>query len=337
MTLTFLGFHMPRDGYGYGTIKIAEQLQRLAPDTGIVDMRNREGAFGVSGDRAWRVAGTAVALCTPDWLPFIQSERLVAYTMFEATKLPRGWVEILNTYATAVVVPCEWNAEVFRANGVTRPICLARWGIDPRDYFPLARHRAVTEPYTFLWSGTPDRRKGWDVTYRAFRQTFGASNTVRLILHFRQKPAWLTGVDDANVEFVEGLLDVAQQRALLQRADAYVFPSRGEGWGSPPREAAATGLPVIATNFGGLAEEIARWALPLHVKGMSNADYGYWDDIGEWAEPDGDQLGELMRWCYENRHCARVAGLDAAAWLSASATWERTARALLEIVEEERC
>ena len=33
--------------------------------------------------------------------------------------------------------------------------------------------------------------------------------------------------------------------------DAFVLPTRGEGWGRPVMEAMAMGLPVIVTNFSG--------------------------------------------------------------------------------------
>ena len=38
---------------------------------------------------------------------------------------------------------------------------------------------------------------------------------------------------------------------LYKAADAFVLPSRGEGWGRPHVEAMAMGLPVIATNWSG--------------------------------------------------------------------------------------
>jgi glycosyltransferase involved in cell wall biosynthesis len=38
---------------------------------------------------------------------------------------------------------------------------------------------------------------------------------------------------------------------LYTGADAFVLPSRGEGWGRPHIEAMAMGLPTIATNWSG--------------------------------------------------------------------------------------
>ena len=315
------GYLKPCDGYGYGTIKIGEALRRMTG--GAVEL--------VSLEKVRRFEVPVVVVCTPDWLPEIEAPRVIAHTMFEATRLPVGWVEKLNDYSDTVVVPCAWNAEVFVENGVLRPVRVARWGIDPEDYFPLDR-ADHDGPYTFLWSGTPDQRKGWDVAYRAFRQAFGDRHDVRLVLHFRTLPTGVTGCDDANVEIVEGLFGRPRLREMLQAADCYVFPSRGEGWGLPPREAAATGLPAIATDFGGLAEEIEDWGIGLPIAGMSRAEYGFWTcDLGHWAEPDQQRLQELMVWCVEDRAGAAGRGARAAAWLAEHGTWERTAREILDV------
>lgn len=340
--INFLGFHIPRDGYGVATIKIAEQLQRLASDVHIVDMRERADdaagigeQFGKQGTRVWETDGDTVALCTPDWLPYIKAThgRLIAYTMFEATRLPHGWVDLLNTYAAMVFVPCTWNIGVFRANGVIPPMRVVKWGVDTKDY-PFIKRTRYSEPYTFLWSGTPDRRKGYDVAYRAFWLAFHGDQRARLIMHFRAMPRGLSGCDDTNVEIINGVLNTTQQRELLERVDCYVFPSRGEGWGNPPREAAATGLPTIVTNWGGLAEDVDYWAIPIRVSGMSHAEYGWddWGDIGEWAEPDINECAERMRWCYEHRTSALYFGYNASMWLERYATWEHTAAKILSLV-----
>lgn len=38
---------------------------------------------------------------------------------------------------------------------------------------------------------------------------------------------------------------------LYKRAQAFVLPSRGEGWGRPHMEALSMGIPVLATNWSG--------------------------------------------------------------------------------------
>ncbi|MCX6786844.1 MAG: glycosyltransferase [Candidatus Kaiserbacteria bacterium] len=352
----FLGFMLPRDGYGYGTIKIAEALGRVDPGCHVIGLEDERDYYGAAAARSWWLNGRSVLLAVPDFLAQVDSaDGVISYTMFEATRLPARWVELLNERALAVIVPCRWCAEVFRANGVRRPICVVKWGVDGGDY-PLdggrggrsgrgglrgrddehGRARMGTDderPYTFLWSGTPDKRKGWDLAYRCFVKAFGKREDVRLVLHFRALPRGLQGVRDANVTLVTGLHQQETLRSMLRRADCFVFPSRGEGWGSPPREAAATGLPVIATNWGGLAEEIEEWALPLRVAGMSKAEYGFWgDEIGEWAEPDPEHLVELLRWCAAEREQAAAFGLRAGRWLAQHAGWERTARGVCEVV-----
>jgi len=338
MSFTVAGFMNPRDGYGYGTLKIVEALRRRAA-VEVIDLGQPVLVDGAPVQQ-WQIDAPTLAVCTPDWLPFIDTgdHPLIVHTMFEATRLPAGWVDTLNAHADQVVVPCPWNVDVFKGNGVTVPISVARWGVDPRDYFPLKRRYAATTrqsedwPYTFLWSGTPDARKGWDVAYRAFRQAFGDRDDVRLVLHFRKLPRGVQGVNDANVDLLVGLFFRPRLRQLLQDVDCFVFPSRGEGWGLPPREAAATGLPVITTNYGGLAEEIERWGLPVGVAWMSLANYGPWTDVGEWAEPDIDHVQKWMLWCRAFPEDAAKFGGQAATWLAEHGTWDRTAEAILRIM-----
>ena len=360
-SLSFMGFHKPLDGYGYATIQIARELKALDPGVQIVDMQDAADANWRDDTVVWKSERPIVALCTPDWLPKIRAPKVIAYTMFETDKLPAGWVDKINTHADQCLVPCHWCAEVFRDNGVTIPIGVVKWGINRADYFPLKRERAVTDgrshgtaptgtaptgtaptgtaptgtaptPYTFLWSGTPDLRKGWDVVYQAFCKAFGHARDVQLIMHFRDPMPVTLKFGDPNVRAVIGLFDRPILREMLREADCFVFPSRGEGWGSPPREAAATGLPVLATLYGGLAEELGYWAYPIGITGKSAAQYGFWEDIGQWVEPNIDHLAARMAYCANNPATVHDFGERAAAWLRTNTPWTRTAQGILEAV-----
>lgn len=75
----------------------------------------------------------------------------------------------------------------------------------------------------------------------------------------------------AEHDLADGALDVAADRSDEQLIDAYanaamlVLPSFEEGWGLPAAEAAACGIPVIATSYGSLPE-VARLAHgPFHL------------------------------------------------------------------------
>ena len=337
---TLMGFHMPRDGYGVGTIKLSAAVRDLGlpPDAGgwrTLDMRDDAGTFGAI-TRTWSPPGTVVALCVPEWLPAIKADTLVNYTMFEASRLPAGWAETINRHAAMLFVPCQWCADVYRDNGVTRPIHIVPWGVDARDY-PFRARPQRNDPYVFMWSGTPDLRKGWDLAYRAFVMAFGRRKDVRLVMHFREELPAAPRFADENVKVITGLLDTETQLAWLTAVDCYVFPSRGEGWGSPPREAASTGLPVITTNAGGLAVDSEYWALPIGTRGTRPAEYGAWDagEIGDWLEPDIEQLIERMRWCVDHRDEAAAFGAAASAWIHTHMTWQHAARVLNEIVSPE--
>ena len=330
--LAFMGHQIANDGYGYATIKVAEWIRSLSPGVDIVDMAH-DGMFSnIERDR-WLVDGAAVLLCIPDWLPCIKAQTMAIYTMFDSTRLPAGWAETINRHTARCLVPSRWCAETFADSGVHVPIEVVPLGMDANDYAFVDRG-GRDGPYTFLWNGTPDYRKGWDVAYRAFVAAFGRREDVRLILHFRGDLPGRLRWGDPNVEQIVGMLTRTQWISLLARADCFVFPSRGEGWGLPPREAAATGLPVIATDYGGLADGLSKWGLPLWVRGMSPARYGPFDDIGEWAEPELDHLVELMRWCELHREEARAIGQRASAWLRKPVNgWGATALQVLDALQ----
>ncbi|MFP4344252.1 MAG: glycosyltransferase family 4 protein [Anaerolineales bacterium] len=328
MTFTLVGNICRYDGYGYMNLKLSEVLRRRG---GLV--RN----LAPLKEHEIVLHGPTVVAASPEWLretnlKYVPEETMLL-TMFEADRIPGYWPEILNALA-GCIVPTTWNVEVFRRCGVRAPLFTAPLGIDRREY-PLLSRPPDERPYTFLWSGTPDRRKGWDLAYRAFRRAFGDSREVRLVLHFREMPDGLQGAQDANVTLIHGRLLHSQWRLLLWGANCFVFPTRGEGWGLPPREAAATGLPAIVTDWSGTAENLEQWGIPLRVARLAPADHGVWEreDLGQWAEPDEEHLVHLLRWCYEHAEEATGIGKRAAAWL-ATRTWERMADGVTAAVDE---
>ena len=129
-----------------------------------------------------------------------------------------------------------------------------------------------------------------------------------------------------------GFVDEAALCEFLRGLDAYVLPSRGEGFGLTGLEALATGLPLIATNWSGPTEYMdPDDSFPL---GYRMADAGGTRlqnsrDFGEWAEPDLGHLRELMRYLYEHREEGTAAGRRASARVHRDWTWSRVAKQLV--------
>lgn len=102
--------------------------------------------------------------------------------------------------------------------------------------------------------------------------------------------------------------------AVYNAADVLVFPSHWEGFGWPPLEAMATGLPVVTSGRGSLAESVGDAAL--------------------LADPDDHHgLARAVEAALTNR--ARRADLIRRGRAhAASFTWERTARQMAELYAE---
>lgn len=332
----FYSFLRERDGYGEASLGLAHALSSLRNDVELIDLSQGGGkhtwdTYRFAPDH-FVSERAAVLLATPDFLPLIKAPAVYLCSMFEASRVPPHWIEVINRRTRALIVPCPWNAEIFRAGGIKVPIHVVPLGVDSDTWGYL--RRPPRDVFTFLWHGSSDMRKGWDIVYTAFDKVFRGNENVRLILHFRYKPKGVRGFRDKNVRMIHGYLGVPALRAVYARADAYVYPSRGEGWGLPPREAACTGLPVLATNWGGLATDIEKWATPLPVVGRSPAKYGFFEDgkIGDWVEPDPGFVAAWMEDCVRHRQAAMEKGWQASQWLRDNATWEKTASQILELI-----
>jgi len=212
--------------------------------------------------------------------------------------LPNEYAEAINSN-DRVYVGSQFVKDVFERHGVTVPIEVLGHGFDPEIYRFVPRERG--EVFTFLCIAENFPRKNLSLLIRAFERAFAPGTPVRLHLK--------TGVHDASA--LRGLirdpqrvrLDTqlrpgdAELAQLYQQADCFVLPTRIEGFGMPILEAMATGLPVIVTDYSGHLDFCnPDNALLIRNKGLVEADTSGFPHLpGLWAEPDEDQLIELMQ------------------------------------------
>jgi glycosyltransferase involved in cell wall biosynthesis len=154
--------------------------------------------------------------------------------------------------ASGYFVPGGASAEYVRSFGVSDElIAHAPNAVDGAEFAAAAVDRAGRNECTFLYVGRLDPEKGLDVLLRAFGDVPG-----RLVLvGTGSEEARLHQHADGRVRFA-GALPQEEVVAAYAAADVFVLPSRSEPWGMVLNEAAAAGLPLVATEDVGAARDL---------------------------------------------------------------------------------
>ncbi|QQS35353.1 MAG: glycosyltransferase [Ignavibacteriales bacterium] len=258
----------------------------------------------------------------------------IGRTMFETDRIPQDWVQKINQL-DEVWVPSKFNKETFIRSGVKEnKVVVIPGGIDTSVFDP-----DMVEPmelpykaaYNFLSMFEWTNRKGWDILLRAYFETFTNKDDVCLYL----RTYLLSHYDgDTKTELMQKINKLIQRYGykkeslprfellttqlpfnemlrLYKSVDAFVLPTRGEGWGRPYMEAMVFGLPVIGTNWSANTEFMNHensYLIDVHnlvdIKENEIASY-----LGhKWAEPSKNHLCKLMKFVFENPDEAKDRG-----------------------------
>jgi glycosyltransferase involved in cell wall biosynthesis len=142
-----------------------------------------------------------------------------------------------------------------------------------------SKHRSrlkITDEFVFLFSGQIIPRKGVDTLLRAFEKVAAQKERVRLLVlgdgPLRDSlQANLPATLQSKVEFF-GKVQQSELPSFFHAADAFVFPSRHDGWGVVINEACAAGLPIIATPQTGASHDLLRNAENGYVVDRDDVD-----------------------------------------------------------------
>jgi glycosyltransferase involved in cell wall biosynthesis len=218
---------------------------------------------------------------------------------------------------------------VFIDCGVTAPVYVAPLGIGD-VYQPAVRHRKPGDPFTFLAFVDRGVRKGWHHAIQAFVKAFGDNPNYRLILKARTSEGPPIGITNPNIKFIQQDMTEQELYELYLSADVLVNANLGEGFGLIPREFAATGGLALATNWGGTAEGINEWGLPIAYKMIPAwGDKHHPRGLGMWADPDIEGLAVLMDVVAESRDRWQPKAYERASNLHKMYSWESFGRSVL--------
>lgn len=277
------------------------------------------GAWNVLGGPRWNTP-----LCPPANRMYsnreTQDERqiFVGRTMFETDRLPEGWELRINAM-DEVWVPSKFSQEIFLNGGVTKPVLILGEGVDTDFFDPKIAGRSfdhlkpTSETFVFLSVFKFEERKGYDVLLDSYFTTFTQNDDVLLLLlisdyhgsGLASLKAYTEklGYDVDSGPKIKVVHDIPQQKLpdLYAAADAFVLPSRGEGWGRPHVEAMSMALPILVTNFSGPTEFItSENSFPIQVEEMVELKEGAFRGH-RWAEPSRENLRFNMAMVFRHR------------------------------------
>jgi glycosyltransferase involved in cell wall biosynthesis len=198
--------------------------------------------------------------------------------------------------------------------------------------------------FRFLSDFKWESRKGWDILLESYFEAFQRSDPVSLYIlthkhiwdpakgHEKNNPALIRDEIEAFLKnhpalaskdrnnFPHYCLLISELTAyevaeLYNSVDAFVLPTRGEGWGLPYIQAMAMGLPTLGTGWGGntaFMNEDNSFLIALDAveEVPQNSEYG-WQPGKKWATPSVSHLVTLMRHVVRDREHAKAVGARA--------------------------
>jgi glycosyltransferase involved in cell wall biosynthesis len=277
-----------------------------------------------------------VAHLVPEYYPLVRpvvdDGPFVAHTVWESDRLPQQWPALLDA-TDLVIVPTEWNREVFVGSGVRTPVAVVPHvataplpgdagiglGIDPDDI-------------VFYTIGRWDERKAVFLAIEAYLRAFSAADPVALVVktgpRLEMPPgewgagnplSWTTPWQVASLvrQFrnparvhleVETWTD-DRIAGLHARGDCYLTLARGEGWGIGAFDASAYGNPVVATGWGGFLEYLdpeSAFLVDHTLTPVEHNAFASYSRDQQWAAPDVDHAVDVLRAVVADPRAARA-------------------------------
>jgi len=295
-------------------------------------------------------------------------DKIILITAWETARIPRSKLSVLNRY-DAVCVPSSQNVKAMVSSGITVPVYLAPHGADTSRYRPDNRKislRGMEGRFVFVSVFDFLHRKNPELLLRAYWEEFTAADRTALVIktyssRHRKSGEWIgktilnykkklgIGGNTAPLILLTHVLEDEQMKGLYTLGNAFVLPSRGEAVGMPYMEALASGVPVIATCWGGQTDflhdgnsflvrcRLQNPAIGIRSREALSPFYRrlFLSKDQQWAEPDLQDLKRQMRRAYENPELTREKGVQGREDMMLH-TWDRGGIALKHAIERLR-
>lgn len=247
----------------------------------------------------------------------------------ETTICSSRWIDACNKM-DAIIVPSEFTKSVLQRSGIiTKDVhVIPEWyneKIDDKSKINLN----LNSKFNFLSIGTitsnnaEDDRKNMFYMLKWFCETFENNKKVGLVLKSSygkgtaiDRRITINTIQKAishirkgkfpKITILHGNMDEKEVASLYNhpKINCYITATRGEGYGLPLVDAAASGMPVIATNWSGhldfLGDNFAKVGYDLVDINKSRIDNRVFVEGAKWANVREKEFKEKLIKVFEN-------------------------------------
>ncbi|UOE55078.1 glycosyltransferase [Bacillus sp. CMF12] len=289
-------------------------------------------------------------------------DRILLNTVWETEKIPSPWLPAINA-CDGVCVPCSQNMKAMIGGGVNVPVFLAPHGADTHAFDPGNKKLTLKEAkgkFVFVSVFDFQHRKNPETLLKAYWSEFTSKDNVLLVIktYGSKRKKILKAIsqykrslgftnETAPLHVITGTIPEKQLKGLYTLGNAFILPTRGEGVGLPYIEALSSGIPVIATGWGGQMDFLneqnsflidCKLENPRDSMGSKSAISRLYPHLFKhedhlWAEADLEDTKRQMRLAYENPHLCKQKGQQGRLDML-NLTWDKAGILLKKAIEE---
>lgn len=269
--------------------------------------------------------------------------RKIAYNVWESTLYDDKFFNLLKNY-DQFWCPSKWQKECIINQGYPKDkVFVVPEGVDVNtfypEYFDYNFNLYKDNRFKFILFGRWEYRKATKEIIETFLKTFKNDEPVDLVLAVDNSDYANDGMKTTEERLKHFKINDNRLKILhfvnredyikfLKNGHVFLSCSRSEGWNLPLIEAMACGTPSIYSNCSGQLEFAEGKGHPVKVIGETSIP----NSIGNYYEPDFDNLSKVMRDVYVNYMEYKNKALKESEIIRGEFSWEKAANKAIEIL-----
>lgn len=269
----------------------------------------------------------------------------IMYSMFETTKIPSAWVDLINNNFDIAGVPDEFLVEIYKNSGIKIPIFVLPLGVYLKD-FEVKKKLKINKIFSFGCLSRFQDRKNQALLIEAFAKEFGNSPNVILRLHGRflnqdeDLKRLINKLGIKNIKITSANLPWKKYIEYMTSLDCYVNISKGEGYSLTPREALAAAIPCILTRNTAqtvICDSGFVKSIDCNIKEIADYSdlFGMFIDVGYFYNCSLSDTRKALRDVYNNYSQYLSKAKQGSEWVKQYG-WERLRKKYLSLIKPKK-